>query len=358
MQDINQHSAETENQVQSKPKNKTLQALRNILFLAIGIGIIYMIVSKQNFEEIWTALKQANLWWCLHVFVCSLIGSVFRTLRWKLILEPMGYNPSFANLFNPLMFGYMVNLGVPRLGEFTRCISLKKKEDIPVSSSFGTVMVERLVDMIFLVITTAIAFYLEYDRISTFFKENIFKPLWGIVQKNILDKPIVLAIIVGLIGYFFYWIYKNSGDGNPNSSEPETKLDTMTNEVWAGLMSVFKIKKVPQFAFYSVMIWLMYCLNSIFWLYAFKETAVLGIGVGFVMFVVGTMGRSVPIQGGGMGAYHYLVSEALLLFGIANPIGFAYAILNHGSSVIYNIIMGIYAWIALLITKDKSEEYF
>lgn len=338
-----------------KLPNKSIQLLRNAIFLVIGLAIIYLVFRKQNFEEIWKVLKTANLWWCIPVFICSLIGSYFRTLRWKQILSSLNFNANTNNLFNSLLFGYFVNLGVPRLGEFTRCISVKKKENIPFATSFGTVMVERLVDLVTLLITIIVAFYLEYDTISIFFKESLFLPLWGIIDKNIIQKPLVLAAIVGGIGYLFYWMFTNT---STDESQPQTKLDNMTNEVWEGLMSIRKINNYPKFIFYSIIIWIMYGVNSYFWLLAFKETQNLGLGVVFVIFVVSNIGKSVPVQGGGMGAYHYLVSAALLLFGIANPVGYAYAIINHGSATLYNIVLGVYAWIGLTFTKDKSEEYF
>ncbi len=336
-------------------KTKNIQYIRNIIFLVIGFGIIYMVFKNQNFDDIWKVLKTANLWWIVPVFFALICGSILRTLRWQLILASLNYSSSFFNLFNSLMFGYFVNLGIPRLGEFSRCFSLKKKENIPVATAFGTVMVERMADMLFLVITVCIAFYLEYATISQFFKENIFAPLWGLVQKNILDKPIVLGLIVFGIGYLFYYLYKNT---STNESQPQTKLDNMTNEVWDGLMSFTKINNYPLFIAYSLFIWIMYGITSYFWLLAFAETKVLALGVVFVIFVVSNIGKSVPVQGGGMGAYHYLVSAALLLFGIANPVGYAYAIINHGSVTLYNIILGIYSWAALTLSKDKSEEYF
>lgn len=337
------------------PKNKNLQYMRNFIFLAIGFGIIYMVFKNQNFDDIWRVLKTANLFWIVPVFAALIMGSILRTLRWQLILSSLDYKVSFFNLFNSLMFGYFVNLGIPRLGEFSRCFSLKKKENVPVATAFGTVMVERLADTLFLILTVGVAFYLEYATISQFFKESIFGPLWGLVQKNIIDKPIVLGLIVAGIGYLFYYLYKNT---TTDESHPQTKLDNMTNEVWAGLMSFTKISNYWLFLVYSIFIWVMYGVTSYFWLLAFAETKILGLGVVFVIFVVSNIGKSVPVQGGGMGAYHYLVSAALLLFGIANPVGYAYAIINHGSVTLYNILIGVYAWIALTLTKDKSEEYF
>lgn len=338
-----------------KPTNKNISIIRNILFLGIGFVIIYMVFRNQNFDEIWKVIKKANLWWFIPVLFAFLTGGILRTLRWKLILQSLNHEAKFSNLFNSLMFGYFVNLGVPRLGEFTRCFSLKKKDNIPVATSFGTVMVERLIDTITLLITVSIAFYLEYNTISHFFRENIFTPIWEIIQKNIIEKPIVIAVIVGGLGYFFYWMQKNTSS---SETEPQTKLDNMTNEVWDGLMSFTKIKNYPLFITYSILIWIMYGIVSYFWLLAFEETKVLGMGVVFVIFVVSSIGKSVPVQGGGMGAYHYLVSSALLLFGISNPVGYAYAIMNHGSATIFNIIMGVYSWITLTLTKDNSEDYF
>lgn len=336
-------------------KKNVIQTINYILFFIIGVGLLYFAFRNQDFDAIILSLKSANLWWTIPVFIVWLLGILARSLRWKLVIEGLDYKPALTNTFNTMNFGYLVNYAVPRLGEITRCMSLKKKENIPAATLFGTVMVERVADLIMLFVCVVMAFLLEFNTISGFLSKSVFMPISGWVTEKIFGNTKMLVVIalaiVGLIYYFF------TQSKNKESTDKLDKIDSMVNDVWSGLGSFAKIKNYGLFVFYSMAIWISYFFTSYFWFKAFDSLSMVSIPVVFVVMVMGALGRSLPIQGGGMGAYHYMICQSLLLFGISESLGYAYAILNHGVSSIFYIALGAICWLILLFTKDKSEGY-
>jgi uncharacterized protein (TIRG00374 family) len=342
-------------------KKSVIQTLNYILFFAIGAGLLYLAFRNQNFDEILKSIKSANLWWAIPVFIAWIIGLLIRALRWKMVIETLDYKPSLANTFNTMMFGYLVNYAVPRLGEITRCMSMKKKENIPPVTLFGTVMVERVVDLIMLAIVVIMALVLEFNTISGFFSTSVFGPLYQWANDKIFSNTKLLIAIIAGISFLIYYLLKANKSAKKEVDEEgekkEDKLDNLVNEVWVGLAAISKLKNYPLFIFYSLAIWVSYFLTSYLWFKAFAGTSEVTLATAFVVMVMGALGRSLPIQGGGMGAYHYMVSQSLLLFGIGETLGYAYAIVNHGSSSIFSLVIGAISWLILLFTEDKSEQY-
>jgi hypothetical protein len=336
-------------------KKSVIQIVNYIVFFVIGLVFLYFAFRNQDFNSIINALKNANFWLAIPVFIAWWLGMLARALRWKMVIETLGYRPSLKNTFNTMMFGYLVNYAVPRLGEITRCVSLKKKEDIPPTTLFGTVMVERVADLVMLFLCFVFAIALEYNKISGFLSEKVFTPLFNWADEKIFSNTKVLIIIAAAIVGIIYYLFTLSK--KTESTEKVDKIDGMVNEVWDGLATFLKLPKPSLFIFYSIAIWISYFLTSYLWFLAFEELSNTSISIVFVVMVMGALGRSLPIQGGGMGAYHYMISNSLALFGISSTLGYAYAIINHGISSLYYVGVGAVSWIWLFFTKDKSEGY-
>ena len=336
-------------------KKSVIQTVNYILFFLIGVGLLYFAFRNQDLNSILNALKSANFWWAIPVFVAWYLGMLARALRWKMVIETLGYKPSLGNTFNTMMFGYLVNYAVPRLGEVTRCMSLKKKEDIPPATLFGTVMVERVVDLLMLFLCVVLAFVLEFNAISGFLSQSVFVPLGAWASEKIFGNTKVLVIIgLAVVGLIYYLVTLGK---KADTTEKIDKIDGMVNEVWSGLGTIAKLKNYGLFSFYSIAIWISYFLTSYLWFKAFDELTTISVSTTIVVMAMGALGRSLPIQGGGMGAYHYMISQSLLLFGVSETLGYAYAIINHGVSSVYYLGVGAICWLVLLFTKDKSETY-
>lgn len=342
--------------MQINTKSKPFQIGINILLFGAGVFLLYLAFRKQNINEIFNAIANANLWMVIPVLVASVAGLAFRALRWKLIMEPLDIKPSFVNSFSSMMVGYAVNYAVPRVGEISRCVALGKKENKPATSLFGTVMAERLADLAMLGIVISLTFFVNFDSIQYFFAENIFGPIGTFFKEKFFKNEIMTAITLtglALIGYLlFSYLKKNT----QQTDEKLSDLDKMVDETWNGLTAFIQMKKWGLFIVYTLIIWVANFFTSYLWLLSFEETKTFPLAAGITIYAISTVARSVPIQGGAMGAYHYLVTQGLATFGVGAVVGNAYAIVNHGSQMVLQLSLGAVCGLYLLLTKNKVAE--
>jgi uncharacterized protein (TIRG00374 family) len=261
-----------------------------------------------------------------------------------MLIKAMDYQVSLFNCFLTIMLGYFANLGLPRMGEFVRAASFTKVEEVPLSKVFGTIVTDRIIDFISLGIVILVALGFELDL------------LWGFIQKNISlnDRfelgflSILIALIIGGGLGLWYLVIKSS-----TQNKWILKLRALWLGFRKGLKSFRDIKKPFLFILYSIGIWLMYYLMTYFCFFAFIPTEHLGPVAGLVVFVFGTLGIVFPSPGG-MGSYHFLIIEALKIYGITELDAFTFANLIFFTIQIGgNILFGIMALILLPIINKK-----
>jgi len=325
--------------------------LINAAFAALAVVSLYFAFKGKDLAATWEELKKANYFWALPVLLSSLVGSASRALRWQQLLEPVGHKPSFAQSFFPLMYGYFVNIGTPRLGEVTRCVSLQNSTGIPFAKSFGTVFTERAIDMVCLLLVVSAAFIMQVDLLGNFFAENIYSPVNEKTGGNAFTVFIGL-VIAGICGLLVLLLVlrklKKSGSKN--------KLLLFVRQIIEGLLSIFRLKKPLLFLLYTAVIWFSYFLTSYLWFFAFPSTQNLTVAAAFTVMSVGAVAKSLPVQASGAGVYHVLISQLLTIYTITGVSTLAYATLNHGAQLIYNIILGIIALAWLFTHNQKSRE--
>jgi hypothetical protein len=310
---------------------------------------LYFAFADTDFKQLANQLKTANYLWTVPVLFSSLLGSIARSARWRLLLGASGYKTKLPYTFFPLMYGYFVNIGTPRLGEFARCATLQERAKVPFAKSFGTVFIERCVDLVCLLLAVFLSFILQAEFLGDFFTANIYNPI---------DKKTggyAFTIFIGLIALAFIgfivliivlkWL---------NKKQPTNSILVFTKDIIEGVISIFKLKKRALFIFYTLLIWLSYFLTSYLWFFAFEATENLTIAAAFTVMSVGAIAKSLPIQGGGMGAYHFLVGELLILYQLAGVNALAYATLNHGMQLLYSVVLGVIAVIWLFIRKREG----
>lgn len=330
-------------------KNKKVQTrLLNAAFALLAIVSLYYAFAGKDLQELTLQLKAANYFWVIPVLGSALLGSIARALRWQLLLDAGGNSTRLTQTFYPLMYGYFVNIGTPRLGEFARCIALEQVAKVPFAKSFGTVFTERAIDLVCLLLVVFSAFVLQADFLGNFFYDAIYTPI------NIKTKGNAFAIIIGLlvagfVGIAFVFFFLN----RLNRTKPANKIILFVKGVFEGIISVFKLRKKGLFLLYTLIIWFSYFLTSYLWFFAFEATENLTVAAAFTVMGVGAIAKSTPIQGGGMGAYHFLVGKLLLLYQLSGISTLAYATLNHGTQLVYNIVLGIAAVVWLLVAKRK-----
>lgn len=256
-----------------------------------------------------------------------------------MLIKSTGFETPFHNAFAALSIGYFVNFAIPRLGEITRCLSLKKQDNIPFMQLFGTVIIERVIDIICLVIVLLLTLILQFNQIIGFFKENVFNPIYnGIIVKIMAGNSMVLIAVVTviiIISILVYYFRKTITERSPQF------IMKFINGLKEGLASILKLKQKRIFILYTILIWVCYYLMTYFWFFVFEETSVLTLGACLTILSIGTIGRSIPIQGGGMGAYHFLVGQVMLLYGATGMVGKTLATLIHAGQTFFTFAMGL-----------------
>ncbi len=305
--------------------------LKKISFIALpiafGVFLIWYSFSHfkpGDFESIKNSFRTANYWWVLLSVVFGILSHLSRAYRWQFLLEPLGYKPRFANSVMTVLIGYLLNLLVPRSGEFARAASIKKYENIPFEKAFGTIVAERIADVIMLGIIMGIAFLLQTELLASYlFPENS--------ESGYIFKFGVL-IALPIIGYFTYRILKRS------KSNFILKAIHFFKGLLDGIKSIKKMKKKGAFIFHTVFIWLMYVLMFYTVTFALPETSNLPFTAIIVGFVVG--GLSMALTNGGLGSYPVFVASALILYHIDNNPARAFGWIMWTSQTLMVVVFG------------------
>jgi uncharacterized protein (TIRG00374 family) len=304
--------------------------------------------SGVNWSLIIHYFYQANYFWVLASILIGLFAHVIRGLRWNQLLNSLNYQPSLVSSFMAVMIGYLASFLIPRLGEFSRCISLNKTNKIPVDKSFGTVITERIADLFGMFALFILAIIFSFEPI----KENFF-PEFNINDNAILVITIVLFFIILI---FIGWrLISQNGEFTTEKLEKLPFAGKYLSGFSEGLFSITKVDKISLFIFYSLIIWISYFLGTYFLFKAFDLTKDLGWTVVLTTFTMGTIGMVIPTQGG-IGSYHGLVAAALVFFSINSKDGFALATFFHGTQMVTILLFGCIGLIYTFIYKKKEIE--
>lgn len=325
----------------SQPLYKSI--LRIVLPLLLGFVILWLLYRKTNFTEMWELIKDANFGILLFSLIFGLLGNIIRGIRWKLLMEPFGYNPSTANLIYAVMGNYAVNLIFPRAGEVWRCGVIAKKEKIPFVKLIGTLLVDRVFDTISVGLIILLAccfnldFFLDYIRNNEAFSQslnNIFSSEW--LYLSIVAVIIILFLVFG--------VFKNT--------RPVIKIRSFFRGVGKDMKTVWKMKKKKRFLIYTVGIWLSYFLYFYITFFAFDFTRDLGITAGLIAFGVSSLSMAIPTNGG-MGVWHAAVVLSLGLYGVAKAPAEAFAFGVFAIQNVWVVLYGIFGVVAIGLNKKK-----
>jgi glycosyltransferase 2 family protein len=324
-----------------------LPILRSLLLLAIAAGLLFLAFRGVKISSIVHAVGQANLWWVLGSVAFSVVALISRGYRWKLLIEPLGYSPSLQKTTYSLMVGYLANLALPRLGELTRCGSLSKAESIPFSPLLGTVITERLVDLVSLFSCLLLLLVIERNRFGIEFRATILNP---IIEPIARHKWLVLLLVIGVAIALIVYRHFQSRQQAAGSFWSKLLIDLVT-----GLRSITHLRRPWLFVFHTVFIWVSYFLGVYFCFLALPYTASLGYRAAIFALVAGGFGMSAPVQGG-IGAYHLLVSKGLMLYGVSQQDGLAFATLVHSLQLLLVLLFGTASLILLFLERRMSRK--
>ncbi|GAB4284753.1 MAG: lysylphosphatidylglycerol synthase transmembrane domain-containing protein [Marinilabiliales bacterium] len=330
-----------------KLKKKIINVLKFVFFLAAGLFLFWIVYKDQDFEQLSKALKNIDYLWIIFGLILGIISHLIRAIRWQMLAHSLDYKPSFINSFLSVMVGYLVNLGIPRMGEVSRAAVIKRYEKIPFSQSFGTIVLERIIDLLILILLTAIVFIFRYDLFVDFLNNN---PAVGEKFRNINFSNTFLILTGSFIvlGVFLMIVLRNQ----LRKTLVYQKTKDLLKKFIQGLKSVGSLKSLPLFLIYSFLIWLMYYLMLYICFDAFDFTSDLGLWAALVVFVFGSYGMVAPVQGG-IGAWHFMVIGTLFLFGIQDADARVFALVVHGSQTLMLLVVGLLSLLALPIINKR-----
>lgn len=327
-------------------KKTVLKILQFLAFFAIGALIFWLIYKDQDITRIKSVLKNdVNYWWVVVSLLLGLLSHISRTLRWGLMIEPIGHKPRFINTFLAVMVGYLMNLAFPRMGEVSRCGVLARYEKISFTKLVGTVVAERLVDLISLLILLGITILAQFGKMIHFLKENptIKEKLMAMVSS---PWSIISIVVIIVLFYIFRNAFKHTAVFK--------KILEIIQNFKEGFISIKNIKKKGLFFFHSFFIWAMYYIMLYVVFFAFEFTSGLNPIAGLTTFVLASFGMVAPVQGG-IGAWHFMAKEALSLYGVANENGIIFAFVAHTSMTSMIIIIGIISVMVLPFINRRSD---
>ncbi|MDR6299587.1 lysylphosphatidylglycerol synthase transmembrane domain-containing protein [Mesonia maritima] len=320
-------------------KKKGIKILKTLLPLALGVFLIFYSVNSATPAEreklINNILEADPIWLVLSAF-CGILSHLSRAYRWKYLLAPMGYKLRLHNSFMAVMAGYLANLGIPRSGEVLRGATIANYEDIPFEKTFGTIISERVADLIMLLIILGITIFFQANTILPYFQSHNINPFFTII--------ILLILIV--FGIIFLKIIQRSS--NPFLM----KVKTFGKGILEGMKSILKMKNTFAFLAHTIFIWAMYILMFYLVKFAVPGTTDLSLDAILVAFVIGSF--AISVTNGGIGIYPIAIGAVLLLFGIPKEDGEAFGWVIWGTQTLLNLVIGGLSMIFLPLVNPKK----
>ena len=306
--------------------------------LLLGFGLIYYqytTLSVEELNKIKFCFQKANYFYIFLSLLVALFGYWARAYRWKYSLQHLGYQTHFKNDLMSVCVSYFMNLTIPRSGEITRAALLKKYENVPFDKGFGTIVAERIVDLILFLLFVGLAFILQFEKLYNFIKEKIS------IEKIILFG--IIGLFLGIV-FLLIWIYAEW--------KIIKKLKNKFSGLIEGMLSIVMMKDKWKYIFFSFLIWFSYLLMFYIPIYALPETANIGFDIVIMGFIFGSL--AVGFTNGGLGAYPLAIAMIFSLYGISNDIGTAFGWLAWTSQTILTIFLGLLSYVFLpLYNKNK-----
>lgn len=340
--------------MEKKVKNPLKSLLTIVISLAIAGFFLWFALKGLDFKVIQKSLAKANYWWVLFAACFGIAAYWFRAIRWNLMLEPMGHQISNSNSLWSISFGYLMNLTIPRSGEVARATALYGVEKVPIDKSVGTIILERVVDLVCMV---------AFLGLTLIFKFNTIVSFWKYIEKELLEKfenfvfylyIFLIAIIVLLIIFF---IFRNKINNNIFYK----KVVGIVLGIAEGLKTIFKLKQKGKFILYTIGIWVSYYFAAYLVCFALPETSNFTFDDGFLILVVGTFGMIIPASGG-IGAFNLAMKYGFMALFISmgksgqlgGEIGLTYSFISLPLQIVIMMVMGLISIPMLAKARNKA----
>ncbi|WBV54289.1 lysylphosphatidylglycerol synthase transmembrane domain-containing protein [Chryseobacterium gambrini] len=321
--------------MEKKSKNPLKSILTIVISLAFAGFFLWFALKGLDFKVIQKSLAKANYWWVLFAACFGIAAYWFRAIRWNLMLEPMGHHISNSNSLWSISFGYLMNLTIPRSGEVARATALYGVEKIPVDQSFGTIILERVVDLVCMLCFLGLTLIFKGDVISSVYESS---------GADFNPNKIFFIIGVLLLGAVLFFMFKKRLANVPVLD----KIIKFIDGILDGLTSVFKLKQKGKFILYTIGIWVSYYFAAYLVCFALPETSDFTFDDGFLILVVGTFGMIIPASGG-IGAFNLAMKYGFMALFISmgksgelgGEVGLTYSFISLPLQICIMLVMGL-----------------
>lgn len=330
--------------------NKRLINLaKYVFFLALGAWIFWKLYRDFDFANIKEVIFEIKYFWIFASIFFAILSQVSRAIRWKMLMKPLGFNPKFSNTFLSVFVMYMFNIFIPRGGEVARCSVLASTDNVPFTKLVGTVIVERLADFLMLIILAVIIFVINIDMVYLFFDKH--HDLIEGLKAQINAKNVILASLafIALIALLWFVVQR--------FLRRYTKVQSLWQKIVEGIKSISQLKNKWSFIGHTIFIYMMWLAMLYVVFLAYEPTEHLTVRVGTVTFLMGGLAMVLPINAG-MGAWHFMIIETLLLYGIDYDSSKNFALIAHTTTNLVYIVLGAVALVILYIINGKKLDPF
>jgi uncharacterized protein (TIRG00374 family) len=321
--------------------NPLRKIIKIFIPLILGIAILYFLYRQTNFNDLWHIIKRVNWWILSFSLIFGLMGNIFRGIRWKLLIKPLGYQPKTSHLVYAVLGSYAVNFAIPRAGELWRCGVVYKKEKVPFQKLIGTIVIDRLFDIIMVGLFILAAFIFN---IKVFYKNS---QLFNLPDWLTSPKLYISLIVVAIIFIAFFILFKNN--------KVVQKIRNFFTEMWRDMVQVWHMKEKTRFLLYTFGIWISYFLYFYITFYAFDFTADLGIAAGLFIFAISSISMSIP-SNGGLGPWQAAVIFGLCAYMVTTMQAQAFATAVFAFQSIWMVICGLFGIMMLSVGKSYYDK--
>lgn len=308
----------------------------------LGGAILYWMYRGFDFKKVEEVLLHKMSWtWMLLSFPFGISAQLFRGWRWKQALEPIGEKSRSSVSINSIFLSYALSLVIPRSGEFARCAVLKRWDGVSFPKALGTVVTERAIDSLLVLLITGLVFLMQIPVFLNFF-DKTGTSMDSILGNFTVTGYLVTAICGIAVLFLAHILLKKLAIYN--------KVKATLNGLWQGVISLKGVRNVPLYIAFTLGIWLSYFLHYYLTFQCFESTSHLNLMCGLVTFIVGSIAVIVPTPNGA-GPWHFAVKTMLILYGIQQNDALYFVLIVHSVQTLLVILLGIYGWIALAFTK-------
>ena len=330
---------------------RLLTIIKYGLLLSISVALMWYAVRGQDLSRIGHYIATANYFWLTLTLSLSALGYFSRAYRWQMQLNASQTPAPYWAVYHAMMVGYLANLVLPRMGEVIRCSVLRRTSGVPVQVALGTVVTERVIDVLVLLGLLVSLLLLDFNTFWNFVTVQVLGGRYEALARN--RTPLLIAAIIGgmLLLATGYALFRNLEQLRQNAFFNKGVL--FVKGLLAGVFSVLKLEKKGVFLLHTLFTWGVYYLMDYLAFFCFPETYNLDMKAGLAVLTFGAFGMAAPVAGG-IGPFHVMVQGILLVYGVSKEAGIAYALVVHGAQTLLVVLMGGISFVAVAAADKRS----